>query len=245
MLRSPFRLTRKTIAHRQRCRSFTPARISQRYITQVRPIAPVPLRCITVDSPSHLFLAGRQFIPTHNTSMAHALLGQVTRNGWPVWVLDAKRVEFLDFRTWPNVQIVAGSIPQQVALVRRAWELMEYRYQLIEDGKASVNDFEPLVVFLDEYAEFRSNLLEWYAQIKVKGDPTKPPDAGRGRAAWPARRAPPASTWSCPPSARTPSSWVGRPSPSTPPSPPRRDGPRWARSVPETSSTTTPAPRPS
>jgi len=112
---------------------------------------------------------------TGKTSMAHALLGQITQYGWPVWVLDAKRVEFLNFRTWPNVQIVAGSISQQVALVRRVWELMEYRYQLIEDGKATVNDFEPLVVFLDEFAEFRSNLFEWYAQIKVKGDPTKPP----------------------------------------------------------------------
>jgi S-DNA-T family DNA segregation ATPase FtsK/SpoIIIE len=112
---------------------------------------------------------------TGKTSTAHALLGQITQYGWPVWVLDAKRVEFLDFRTWPNVQIVAGSIPQQVALIRRVWELMEYRYQLIEEGKATVNDFEPLVVFLDEFAEFRSNLFEWYAQIKVKGDPTKPP----------------------------------------------------------------------
>ena len=109
------------------------------------------------------------------TSMAHALLGQVTRYGWPVWVLDAKRVEFLDFRTWPNVQIVAGSIPQQVALIHRAWELMEHRYALIEAGKARVEDFEPLVVFLDEFAEFRSNLIEWYATIKVKGDPTRPP----------------------------------------------------------------------
>lgn len=112
---------------------------------------------------------------TGKTSMAHALLGQITQHGWPVWVLDAKRVEFLDLRTWPNVQIVAGSVSQQVALVHAAWELMEYRYQLIEDGQATVNDFEPLVVFLDEFAEFRSNLFEWYAQIKVKGDPAKPP----------------------------------------------------------------------
>lgn len=109
------------------------------------------------------------------TSSGHALLGKITQYGWPVWVGDAKRVEFLDFRDWPNVQIVAGSIPQQVALIRAAWELMEDRYKLIEQGRATVNDFEPLVVFLDEFAEFRSNLLEWYAQIKVKGDPTRPP----------------------------------------------------------------------
>ena len=112
---------------------------------------------------------------TGKTSTSHAILGQITQYEWPVWVADAKRVEFLDLRTWPNVQIVAGSIPQQVALIHQAWVLMEHRYQLIEDGKATVNDFEPLVVFLDEFAEFRANLIEWYVQIKVKGDPTKPP----------------------------------------------------------------------
>jgi S-DNA-T family DNA segregation ATPase FtsK/SpoIIIE len=121
----------------------------------------------------HVMLTGGT--GTGKTSMAHSLLGQITAFGWPVWILDAKRVEFLALRTWPNVQIVAGAIWQQVALVRAAWELMEYRYSLIEAGQAQVSDFEPLVVFLDEFAEFRSNLGEWYAQIKVKGDPSRPP----------------------------------------------------------------------
>ena len=38
-----------------------------RYIVAVDPIPPVPMRCIAVDSPSHLYLAGRQMVPTHNT----------------------------------------------------------------------------------------------------------------------------------------------------------------------------------
>ena len=123
-------------------------------------------------SPMFMLIGGTG---TGKTSSGHALLGKITQYGWPVWVGDPKRVEFLEFRDWPNVQIVAGSTAQQVALVHAAWELMEYRYWLIESGKATINDFEPLVVFLDEYAEFRSNLIEWYAQIKVKGDPTRPP----------------------------------------------------------------------
>lgn len=112
---------------------------------------------------------------TGKTSTGRAILAQITARGWPVWVCDAKRVEFLDFRAWPNVQIVAGSVWQQIAVVQRVWELMEYRYQLIEDGLAQPNDFDPLVVFLDEFAEMRLNLLEYYRQIKVKGDPTQPP----------------------------------------------------------------------
>lgn len=39
-----------------------------RIITSVQEVASVPVRCISVDSPSHLFLAGRGMIPTHNTT---------------------------------------------------------------------------------------------------------------------------------------------------------------------------------
>ena len=36
----------------------------------VERVRPVPVRCIAVSSPSHLFLAGRSMVPTHNTSFA-------------------------------------------------------------------------------------------------------------------------------------------------------------------------------
>jgi len=41
-----------------------------RTIVDVRPVPSVPTQCITVDSPSHLYLAGREMIPTHNTAFA-------------------------------------------------------------------------------------------------------------------------------------------------------------------------------
>lgn len=43
------------------------SRVTQRRIIAVKPVPSVPVRCITVDSPSHLYLAGRTMIPTHNT----------------------------------------------------------------------------------------------------------------------------------------------------------------------------------
>ena len=42
----------------------------RRAITAIRPVPSVPVRCITVDSPDHLYLAGESMIPTHNTSFA-------------------------------------------------------------------------------------------------------------------------------------------------------------------------------
>lgn len=43
---------------------------ASRAIVSIRPVRSVPVRCIAVDSPSHLYLAGRSLIPTHNTSFA-------------------------------------------------------------------------------------------------------------------------------------------------------------------------------
>jgi len=39
----------------------------KRHIVSISPVPSVPVRCIAVDSESHLFLAGRELIPTHNT----------------------------------------------------------------------------------------------------------------------------------------------------------------------------------
>jgi replicative DNA helicase len=63
-----FRLERKKLVHKERCaRTFT-AR-GARFVTDVRAIPSVPVRCIQVDAADHLFLAGRSFIPTHNSTL--------------------------------------------------------------------------------------------------------------------------------------------------------------------------------
>ena len=40
---------------------------TRRRIVAVDAVQSVPVRCVTVDSPSHLFLAGRRMVPTHNS----------------------------------------------------------------------------------------------------------------------------------------------------------------------------------
>lgn len=45
----------------------------RRYIKKIEPVESVPTQCIQVDSPSHLFLAGKEFIPTHNTTLTKAM----------------------------------------------------------------------------------------------------------------------------------------------------------------------------
>ncbi|ALB04088.1 replicative DNA helicase [Kocuria palustris] len=43
---------------------------TERAIVAVESVGSVPVRCLQVDHPEHLFLAGRTFIPTHNSTFA-------------------------------------------------------------------------------------------------------------------------------------------------------------------------------
>lgn len=74
-----FRLQRKL--QRQRFSKTQEFRTTHRYIVSVEPTDPVPMRCITVDSPSHLYLVTRSCIPTHNTMAACCILKRVVEPG--------------------------------------------------------------------------------------------------------------------------------------------------------------------
>jgi hypothetical protein len=59
-----FRLPRKL----QRLPPRTKPSTTRRYIVAVEPVPSRPVRCITVDSPSHLYLCGGALVPTHNSA---------------------------------------------------------------------------------------------------------------------------------------------------------------------------------
>ena len=69
--RPVFRLSRKAERLKER-----PARSrnERNYIVGITPVASVPVRCIQVDSPSGLFLAGDGFTPTHNTALIAGIM---------------------------------------------------------------------------------------------------------------------------------------------------------------------------
>lgn len=50
-----------------------PSRSQYRQVIGINSVESRPVKCLTVDSPSNLYLCGRGFIPTHNTEMAAAL----------------------------------------------------------------------------------------------------------------------------------------------------------------------------
>ena len=65
-----FRLERKRLAHKEKNRTLGLARCGSRFIVDLRRIPSVPVRCVQVDNDSHLYLAGRSMIPTHNSTVS-------------------------------------------------------------------------------------------------------------------------------------------------------------------------------
>jgi replicative DNA helicase len=65
-----FRLERKRAAHRERRPIRTTPRTRERFITAVRLVDSVPVRCVQVDSTDRMYLASRSMIPTHNSTLA-------------------------------------------------------------------------------------------------------------------------------------------------------------------------------
>jgi replicative DNA helicase len=61
-----FRLERKRLLHKERR---GPGRTGKRLIAAVRPVPSVPVRCVEVAAPDHLYLASRSMIPTHNSTL--------------------------------------------------------------------------------------------------------------------------------------------------------------------------------
>ena len=64
-----FSLERKRLVHKDRRRPST-ARLRQRMVVAVEPVESVPVRCVQIAHPDHLYLAGRAFVPTHNSTLA-------------------------------------------------------------------------------------------------------------------------------------------------------------------------------
>ena len=99
-----FRFSREAAAgHRQeRQGGVRGVRVAHRYITSVRSVPSRDVRCITVDSPSHLFLCTDQYLPTHNTSLLNALSSCIPRDERVITIEDS-----IELRLHPDAHVLA------------------------------------------------------------------------------------------------------------------------------------------
>ena len=122
-----FRLRRK--AQRQRDRSCAGIRAQYRRVTAITPTDPVAVQCITVSNATHLFLAGRSMIPTHN-SYPGGQLDIVGANAPSGLAMRPKRVVLLDERD--RHPRSAGKEGDVKAIVRARTASFEHRRKIVE-----------------------------------------------------------------------------------------------------------------
>ena len=90
-----FRLERKRLLHKE---LKGPGPTVKRFVTAVRPVPSVPVRCVEVDGPDHLYLAGRSMVPTHNSTLGLDVARHASvRAGVPtvVFSLEMSRTELV------------------------------------------------------------------------------------------------------------------------------------------------------
>ena len=109
-----FRLARKT-ARMRSVANGRPYKSRRRAVVSVRPVDSVPVRCIAVEAPSHLYLCGRGWIPTHNTEMGSNWIGYVIHHApGPMMAV------------WPTVEMAKRNSKQRIdPLIEESAALVE------------------------------------------------------------------------------------------------------------------------
>ncbi|MCM3332665.1 FtsK/SpoIIIE domain-containing protein [Kocuria palustris] len=107
------------------------------------------------------------------TIWEHGAIQACTQACMRVWLLDGKGIEFIGYRDWPNVEFLAQDVESQVRLLHLAHETMLHRYELIREGKASMEDMDEIILVIDELTSFKAIADQLYRRTKEKGSPAK------------------------------------------------------------------------
>ena len=169
-----FRLTRKLETQRERTVNYNKSKNSHRYIIDVKKVDSVPVRCITVDSESHLFLAGEAMIPTHNTQMTSYLLaGQMRHSNMGMIIVDPQGQWAAEEGMAFSLQGFAAELGKDVRVVRISEHLQLSRdanlfttllgkTRFLKEVTKMSEDTQTLV--LDEMAKIIKDVEDWHTE---------------------------------------------------------------------------------
>lgn len=107
------------------------------------------------------------------TVLVRGVVLELARREWQVRICDPKRVEFIGLKSWPNVEVVATAVPDIVAVIHDTNVEMERRYQAMENGED--DNFEPIVLVLDEFRYFYGQVNTWWQSVKPARAPKECP----------------------------------------------------------------------
>ena len=113
-------------------------RMLNKSIINIEPVKSVPVKCIKVNSPSHLYLAGRRMTPTHNSTMS---------SGVALYLLEGDREQGAQIYSAATKREQAKIVHAESARMVRASKALSSRITLRADNMFDLktnSKFEPL-----------------------------------------------------------------------------------------------------
>lgn len=160
-----FSLDRQNAILKRRPNKITRARY--RYIKSIEKVPSVPVKCIGIDHPSHQFLIGDTFVPTHNTSLAAGLILAHLTGPLAIWNGQLFSVAFdvgqaaLAFRALTSIVLQDKELTGRVVLTESSKRAMCDKsnsvFRALSSESRSKHGLNPNFVLFDEFAQFGTN----------------------------------------------------------------------------------------
>lgn len=129
-------------------------------------------------SDPHLLIVGGT--GSGKTIALHNIIQQITQAGYRVWLCDGKQFELMGYESWPNVELIADTVPSQIRAIKRLHDIMherndKRRARAAKNGgkRYRVIDYDPIFFIGDELAQLKANITDFYNSHKTKGMPAK------------------------------------------------------------------------
>lgn len=122
-----------SLARKQRQRKTVRKDVKRLFVRSIEPVPSNPVKCIAVDSPNHLYLAGRSYVPTHNTCYGvHWLYDEIQRQGEGDYLAITATFPLLKLKMLPEFLYVFDTL-----LHLGVWKESDKVY-MFHDGKTRV-----------------------------------------------------------------------------------------------------------
>lgn len=129
-------------------------------------------------SDPHLLIVGGT--GSGKTISLHNIIQQITQAGYRVWLCDGKQFELMGYESWPNVELIADTVPSQIRAIKLLHDIMherndKRRVRAAKNGgkRYRVIDYDPIFFIGDELAQLKANITDFYNSHKTKGMPAK------------------------------------------------------------------------
>ena len=93
---------------------------------------------------------------------------EAARLGMEVRGCDPKRVEMMGLRGWPNVAKVATRDKAMIKLIEDTYADMHARYDAIEEGRAREEDYQRILLIIDEFLMLSMIINDFWAEERVR-----------------------------------------------------------------------------